>query len=151
MKLKGAKQVHYDSGPNMTPLVDVVMVILIFLMLAGSFGASEHYMMSTVPLHENGGGDVKDPIPQMTDYRISVDGHENQFVARAGEATCTTGEELTSMLTATKNSMERLGTPVDKIQVIIEPGSTVEYKYLLLVYQSALDAQFTKVAFGQMH
>ena len=39
MKLQGAKQVHYDSGPNMTPLVDVVMVILIFLMLAGSFGA----------------------------------------------------------------------------------------------------------------
>ncbi len=37
MKIKGAKKVHYDSGPNMTPLVDVVMVILIFLMLAGSF------------------------------------------------------------------------------------------------------------------
>ena len=38
MKMKGAKQVHYESGPNMIPLVDVVMVILIFLMLAGTFG-----------------------------------------------------------------------------------------------------------------
>ena len=27
MRIKGAKAVHYDSGPNMTPLVDVVMVI----------------------------------------------------------------------------------------------------------------------------
>ena len=26
MKIKGAKQVHYDSGPNMTPLVDVVIL-----------------------------------------------------------------------------------------------------------------------------
>ena len=33
MKIQGAKKVHYDAGPNMTPLVDVVMVILIFLML----------------------------------------------------------------------------------------------------------------------
>ena len=24
MKVQGAKKVHYDSGPNMTPLVDVV-------------------------------------------------------------------------------------------------------------------------------
>ena len=38
MRIQGARKVHYDSGPNMTPLVDVVMVILIFLMLAGSFG-----------------------------------------------------------------------------------------------------------------
>src|SRR6185295_15996911 len=46
MRLKGAKQVHYDSGPNMTPLVDIVMVILIFLMLAGSFGSSTQFLMS---------------------------------------------------------------------------------------------------------
>src|SRR5688500_18883193 len=50
MKLKGAKQVHYDSGPNMTPLVDVVMVILIFLMLAGSFGGVTHYLESNLPI-----------------------------------------------------------------------------------------------------
>jgi biopolymer transport protein ExbD len=47
MKLKGAKAVHYDSGPNMTPLVDVVMVILIFLMLAGSFVARITGMFAT--------------------------------------------------------------------------------------------------------
>src|SRR6476659_6576187 len=54
MKVSGAKQVHYDSGPNMTPLVDVVMVILIFLMLAGSFGTSEHFMASKTPIHLRG-------------------------------------------------------------------------------------------------
>jgi biopolymer transport protein ExbD len=32
MKLNSSKKGHYESGPNMTPLVDVVMVILIFLM-----------------------------------------------------------------------------------------------------------------------
>src|SRR4051794_25813632 len=54
MKVSGAKKVHYDSGPNMTPLVDVVMVILIFLMLAGSFGTAEHFMVSKTPIHAQG-------------------------------------------------------------------------------------------------
>ena len=49
MKIAGAKKVHYDSGPNMTPLVDVVMVILIFLMLCGSFGGMERYLVSNLP------------------------------------------------------------------------------------------------------
>ena len=49
MTTSGAKQVHYDSGPNMTPLVDVVMVILIFLMLAGSFGGSSHFLVGKTP------------------------------------------------------------------------------------------------------
>src|SRR5580693_695554 len=56
MKISGAKKVHYDSGPNMTPLVDIVMVILIFLMLAGSFNQMEHYLMSDVPLQAKGVG-----------------------------------------------------------------------------------------------
>ena len=43
-----------NSGPNMTPLVDVVMVILIFLMLAGSFGATEHYIVSSMPVGPKG-------------------------------------------------------------------------------------------------
>ena len=59
MKLNTGKKVHYDSGPNMTPLVDVVMVILIFLMLAGTFGANEHFLTSNLPLSERGVGQVE--------------------------------------------------------------------------------------------
>ena len=61
MRLKGAKQVHYDSGPNMTPLVDVVMVILIFLMLAGSFVGQEHFLVSNLPFSEKGTGSAAPP------------------------------------------------------------------------------------------
>src|SRR5205809_671221 len=56
MKIRGAKKIHYDSGPNMTPLVDIVMVILIFLMLAGSFAGAEHYLVSNVPFSKQGAG-----------------------------------------------------------------------------------------------
>src|SRR6476659_10638267 len=59
MKLRGAKQVHYDSGPNMTPLVDVVMVILIFLMMTGSFTQGGWFLQSTVPIKSKGGAQVE--------------------------------------------------------------------------------------------
>src|SRR4028118_642974 len=59
MKLRAAKAVHYESGPNMTPLVDVVMVILIFLMLAGSFGSDAHYLTSNIPIKQSGGAQVE--------------------------------------------------------------------------------------------
>src|SRR3954470_12825337 len=73
MKLKGAKAVHYDSGPNMTPLVDVVMVILIFLMLTGSFGAAAHFMPSSMPIKQTGKGQI-DPtkIPKIPDPQLEI-------------------------------------------------------------------------------
>src|SRR6476659_4452604 len=79
MKVSGAKQVHYDSGPNMTPLVDVVMVILIFLMLAGSFGTAEHFMATKTTVHSTGGGGAPPPPgwtpPRILDVRITADGN----------------------------------------------------------------------------
>jgi hypothetical protein len=61
MKLTTSKKIHYDSGPNMTPMVDVVMVILVFLMLAGSFAGAEHYLVSNLPYTKSGGGNAAPP------------------------------------------------------------------------------------------
>src|ERR1044071_8841502 len=74
MKIKGAKAVHYDTGPNMTPLVDIVMVILIFLMLTGSFAAGEHFLQSNLPLTRKGlGGDKNQNVPKDENLEIRVD------------------------------------------------------------------------------
>src|ERR1700722_4139314 len=76
MRIKGAKKVHYDSGPNMTPLVDVVMVILIFLMLAGSFAGATQYLMSKQGIHALGTNSSKPQTPdpnQPPDTNIRID------------------------------------------------------------------------------
>lgn len=150
MRMKGAKQVHYDSGPNMTPLVDVVMVILIFLMLAGSFGGSEHYLASTVPITENGTGNVNDAVPKTISYHINVDGEGLHFSARVEDGqTFSDAKTLASFLKGKLELYKQNGSKPDDVQVIISPGRTVKYLYLIQVYEAALDAQFTKVAFGQ--
>ena len=163
MKLKGAKAVHYDSGPNMTPLVDVVMVILIFLMLAGSFGGAEHFLTSNLPIRKDGvGGEAKPgevedlvmdvrivPLPPPLGFRvmagdIRVDGNPDQMRALFGQKI---------------ESYNTNGTPPDQIQVVLSPSGDVKYEHIAEVYQQVLDAsapnpanaskplKFEKVAF----
>src|SRR5436189_4477836 len=93
MKIQGAKKIHYDSGPNMTPLVDVVMVILIFLMLCGSFVGSEHFLVSNLPISQSGVGSMPpppgfipdEPIEIRVDSRGAGAGGGAGFIAIAGK------------------------------------------------------------------
>jgi len=154
MRIKGAKQVHYDSGPNMTPLVDVVMVILIFLMLAGSFASAEHYLVSTAPITKNGAGNVKSLVPNDETLNILVDsppGASDRFTARVGDVTTGDPAKLQAALARKRAGFQANGTGVDKIQVYIDPGKNVEYKFLIEVYQAAMQADFTKISFKQAH
>src|SRR3954453_22990895 len=87
MKISGAQKIHYDSGPNMTPLVDVVMVILIFLMLCGSFVGSEHFLVSNLPISQSGSGSAPPPPVFIPDepIEIRVDSRGVSFIATAGK------------------------------------------------------------------
>ena len=151
MRIRGAKKVHYDSGPNMTPLVDVVMVILIFLMLAGSFVSSDHYLVSNLPFSEKGGGGEAPPKGFVPDepLEIKVDSPvPDRFIARAGQIQVDDAERLTALLKRTRDQLQRAGSPPDKVQVVISPGRNVKYKFLVEVYQAALNADFQKIGFA---
>ncbi len=154
MKLVASKRVHYDSGPNLTPLVDVVMVLLIFLMLAGSFRGTEHYLVSNLPIVAKGAGSAPLPPGFVPDepLDIRVDSPvSDRFVARAGQIQTGDPKALTLQLTRMREQFLSTGTPTDRIQVVIAPGKNVRYQYLVEVYESALRAGFTKVGFAQSH
>ena len=156
MKMKGAKQVHYDSGPNMTPLVDVVMVILIFLMLAGNFGGSSQFLVSKQPLKQKGGqgrplkpGEVPD-----TPVEIRVDNSRDGlgFIATGtGLAPTTSADQIRAWLNAKRVMFNNAGTPTKQLLVTISPSRAVKYRYLIGVYQAALQANYEKIAFTTSH
>ena len=154
MRIKGAKAVHYDSGPNMTPLVDVVMVILIFLMLAGSFATAEHFLVSNLPVVQSGaGGDTTPPgfIPdEPIDIRVDAPSPDS-FVATAGQIRTGDVEKLTEQLRSMRQKLNAIGKSDDKIQVKIGPAKNVKYRDLVAVYEAALNAGYKKVAFATSH
>ena len=156
MKLNTGKKVHYDSGPNMTPLVDVVMVILIFLMLAGSFVGAEHFLVSNLPFSEKGAGASAPPagfIPdEPLDIRVDPRATGDGFVASAGQIRVDNNQDaLTTQLIRMRKQLNAAGKPTNQIEVKINPGKNVKYKHLIAVYEAALRADFEKVAFATSH
>src|SRR5579862_3758742 len=153
MKIRGAKKVHYDSGPNMTPLVDVVMVILIFLMLAGSFGGSVHYLISKQGIRAKGGvgrplkpGEVPD---ENLDIRVDNNRAGPGFVAEGtGIPRTNDPDKLERALSAKLLQFKAAGTGTDHVQVVLYPTKVVKYEYLIQIYQAALRAKYEKVAFA---
>jgi len=156
MKIQGAKKVHYDSGPNMIPLVDIVMVILIFLMLAGSFGEASNFLLSKQGIKKTG-GDYK-PLKQGevpdTPLEIRVDNSRDGlgFIATGvGMPPTTRAKDVEQWLARKQKEFNAAGTPADKLLVTISPSKAVKYQYLIAIYQSAMQAHYEKIAFTTSH
>ena len=155
MKMKGAKAVHYESGPNMTPLVDVVMVILIFLMLAGKFGASEHFLVSNMPLEGKGGepsGASQVSVNEPVEIRVDSP-QKDRFMARdnGGRLNATSGEQLYQQLVKLQKQMNDAGKATKDIQVKIAPGRQVRFEHVIAVQEAAMRAKFEKIGFTSSH
>ncbi len=158
MKMKGAKQVHYDSGPNMTPLVDVVMVILIFLMLAGNFGGATKFLMSKQGIHKSGSGKgtkVDPDQPPDIDVRIDpliVSGKEDGFKAQVLDQKPTNSPAtLKDSLDAVREKFIKQGFAASKLQVVLYPNGRMKHQYVIQCYDAALRAKYEKVAFATSH
>src|SRR3984957_15631451 len=121
MRPKGAKAVHYESGPNMTPLVDVVMVILIFMMLAGSFGGMERYLISNVPINRNGAARAKNAVDHVTlDVRVdALAENPDTWVAKFGDVRTGSPSQLTEAMKRKLTEYTSNGTDLKHLQVII--------------------------------
>jgi biopolymer transport protein ExbD len=168
MKTSNAKNVHYESGPNMTPLVDVVMVILIFLMLAGSFGSAEHYMIGSAELHSAGPtrhasatdvqpvimrvsvdeiGDARfdwDPTPCKAAPNLGDD--QRPLSERAAESIGRIYREVVA--SPDVQSRRQVGkNPEDEIELIIQASGKVKWELLAPVYDAALQAKVKKIGF----
>lgn len=138
----------------MTPLVDIVMVILIFLMLAGQFGGLEHYLISKLPYSEVKLGGSQSPTRAVPDEPLDVrvdSPSADKWVAQIGDVRTENASELAAVLTRIRESLIETGMPAEQLQLIISPARQVRYEYLMQVYQAAMDARFEKIAFARSH
>lgn len=152
MKLTGTKSAQLESGPNMTPLVDVVMVILIFLMLAGQFGGAEHFLSSNIPMDSGGPGGVPNTVALNEPIEIRIDSPSpDRFIARAGVVNATTGEQLTAALTDLRTKLNAAGKKTSDLQLKIAPGRDVRLEHVVAVHEASIRAEFEKIGFARAH
>ncbi|HEY0009384.1 MAG TPA: biopolymer transporter ExbD [Tepidisphaeraceae bacterium] len=145
---KRNKKVHYDSGADMTSLVDVMFVLLIFLMMVGKFGGDTRYLVSDMPISTGGVGapPPADYVPQEP-ITITVSAALDNYRAFIGNFSTGNDDELASALKSKLDQMQQAGRKVEEIQVFIKPSRNVLYGNIVRVQAAAIKAGFTKVGF----
>ena len=156
MKIKTVQKIHSESGPNMTPLVDIVMVILIFLMLCGSFGTSEKYVESILQLRPHG----SNPYRPANDFAIDL--HIDPYINSNGKSDWQVSfnsyiggkaikgdiAELKAALQSTLTKTTANQISPDHLQVMIAPGQNVKWQWVTTIYTAALESGYKRISFA---
>lgn len=128
---------HY--GPNMTPMVDVVMVILIFFMASASVLGPEWFLKTALP--RSRATPQIDPTKEPVRLRIEL--------AREGSGPTTASldggpAERLSVLPARVDAKQKAAAGAELI-VLIAPSSAVPYDDVVRVHEVCFGTGITKV------
>lgn len=135
---------RYQSGPNLTPMVDVVLVVLIFLMLAGAI-AAPHVLSARTPRLGTSAG----PQALSMDLRVQDDPGTRAFVVTGmGMRIVGDSDRLLAALQTRYAAYQAAGIKPSDMRVVIRPSSNVTYQHVLTVYETVQRAHFTHAALG---
>ncbi len=137
-------------GPNMTPMVDVVMVILVFFMASAAFLGPEWYLKSLVPqkppegagLSAAQGKSAADLPPVRLEIVLDLDAAGRTIASGAGKTGVTLDEIAAALAVVAK------GTAQDKIEVLIRPAAKVPYRDVVKLHEAAQRAGIARVGVG---
>lgn len=141
------------ESPNLTPMVNIAMVVLVVFMLTVSFIEPQRFMQSSVALLEQGGQSnfpedwtPPTPLPILVNMDPAV---SSVFVASIGGQQTQSRDELIAILQAKRDGFDQAGIAADEVQVEISPQSAVVWQHLITVYEAAQLAGFTDITFTQ--
>ena len=82
MKIQGAKKIHYDSGPNLTPMVDIVLVLLIIMMVSATYIVSQSLKVELPKTASSDDTRPSDCMPGRIGFDIAKHGLDHRFQER---------------------------------------------------------------------
>ncbi len=151
-KNRGLSKQSLHSGPNMTPMVDIVMCILIFFMLGTTFASPDLYLTNNTPAVKTGGLNKATGSAKMPATRIDIK------LARRGAHTMATianfqTEDLSGQLAKWLKQKQRKLRSLHnlKMGILIMPGNGVPYQDVITTYQDCTQARFKAVGFAYAH
>ena len=146
---KTALQVYEGHiGPNMTPMVDVVMVILIFFMASASILGPTWLLRSTLPPNSAA---VQPPKDELVRIRVQLENQGGNTLAKwteaIGEAPAVPGAQSGSGLKVLQSRLGELSQShvLSKIVVLIDPAATVAYADVVQVHSICQQLGIEKV------
>ncbi len=136
-----------DATPDLTPVVNIAMVVLVVFMLTASFAASEMFLNSSVNVQGQGAvAPADDFVPtEPLEIRLTVITRD-QFRARIGGFETGDKDELYDILQQLRDRENAAGIETDDIEVVVRPDADVPLEYLVAAYEAAARAGLTKVA-----
>lgn len=148
------RHVPVHVGPNMTPMVDVVMCILIFFMLGSTLAAPELFLKSHTAAVDKAGLGNEHGVQKLPDVRMNItltrqgnhtymsafDGQLMQMDAIEG-ADQSGNEQIYQKLAAKRKTIS------DDVQVLIVPDNQVPYQDVITIYDYCTKLAFKQVAF----
>jgi biopolymer transport protein ExbD len=123
-------------GPNMTPMVDVVMVILIFFMASTAFLGPEWFLRTALPVQAAGA-----PAAEPTRLTVMLTpGDSGATVASVGVFSGLSMAELDAKITE-----DALRTGPEDLVVLISPAPSVPYDDVVRVHETCARVGIIKV------
>lgn len=134
-------------GPNMTPMVDVVMVILIFFMASAAFFGSEWFLRAAIPPEQAGRGAAaakRDPFePPPIRLTVALDVSDGRVIATFLEITKGGLEDVVKRIEAMPP-----GAETEKLEVLVRATGSVPYRDVIRVHEALERAGIRKVGLG---
>lgn len=122
-------------GPNMTPMVDVVMVILVFFMASAAFVGPEWFLRTLLPAPPGAGRPGQaDPLkaPVRIEVRLAV---KNGVTVATGQGLAE--GSLVEMSAALAEAAKIAGSQVrESVEVVLRPAGDVPYRDLIALHEA---------------
>lgn len=137
-------------GPNMTPMVDVVMVILVFFMASAAFLGSEWYLRAALvadPSRGSGSSPTAqkppDPLAQRLDVLLDLDERGRTVVTGLDFQRAPLADFIERVKKMPKDKL------TEQLQVVIRPAFGVPYEDAVRVHEACRGAGIWRVGLGR--
>jgi biopolymer transport protein ExbD len=141
-------------GPNMTPMVDIVLCILIFFMLGAGLAAPELFLTSNTAVDKAGLGteaiNTKMPAVRMNIvmHRRNDETYVTAFDATPLRMDAVDSPDQSHNQMIAQVLLQKKALLSEDVQVIIVPDKLVPYQDVISVYNDCVKAKYQQVAFA---
>ena len=133
-----------DLNTAMTPMIDVVFLLLVFFVWTASFQTIEYVLDSQVTAAQGNAAEISEPLPA-TDFDEDI---VVRIESEGGHLIWSVNQRSAESLEDVKGRLKSLADVDASATVILHPDPTVALEFVIGAFDAAQLAGFTQVSFA---